>query len=1124
MKKSSVIKNIPLNLRSLIIMLGALSFLFSDNISEKTFLFCLKSNISPLEITRSNESFTVNNENLNVYFLRNDIVNIEEWIPHATEQDHDGDIYLNRIYRVYISDDSRKDVTSLISEISSFSFVKYAENEFIRTPKYSPNDPMLEIQCSLNSVKAKSAWDFWDIPNGIIPEGSQVLMASVDTGVDYTHPDLQDNAWINQAEIPEFMAETGLDENGDGDVDASEVVTWMIVNNVGDLNGDGVVNLRDAVSDNSPFEDFEDNDGNGYVDDLLGWDCSGVYGTDDNDPFPKEGVANNSTWAHGTHVAGILAATSDNDLGIASTAYNSKFISVKCSRENQSGEPGINDGFAGILYAAKAGYYAGTFTIINNSWGGGGYSGSENATINTAFNTYGAIITCAAGNGLDDTWAEEYTSHYPSSYDNSTSVCAMGCSYVWGNWATYHYTVDLAAPGENIHSAIIGSGYEAWDGSSMASPNAASCIGLLKAYYPNWSNQQLLDRTYSAADRRVYEVNPGYDTCNGNSGEDCFGHGMVDIYKAIGMDFSPNISIDSSYVDVLSDDDGVLNPNETANFIVQLYNEEGWVDASTLIASLSTENEDVTIINNIATYGSVVNGGIGLPIEDGFQIYVSGDIQLGIIDFTIDLVAISNSGYQYTNTLEVTLDVSLFQSGYPFDSNSEIRSAPLVIDLDGDGLNEVVFADYNGKIRVIKNGSELENDIFPFDTGDQIWGAISSADLDLDGVIDFVVASKSGYIYIFDINGLKSSYNADRWLIGTPVIGNIDEDEELEVIIGGYQSPTSSCPLYAINYDGTDVDGFPYIVGEKIKSGVAIADMDENGIDDIIFGTDGDNIYVLLDNLTIAPNFPIDLGNNIQSEPAVYIMEDEKVILTGCKNNNFYAFNYSTGELRFVIPTGDDVYTSPSFDQDGNIYFGSDDGNVYGVDIDGNALSGFPLYLGSTISGSIVFSDLDGDQSEDMVIATGSGEIFAYHQNLDLFDYFPVDYQFPISSSPQILDMDLDGDLEIIAGTSGDLIVIDVKNTSTANIDSWSLYKGDWRRSGDYLQGGSSIGDCDYPQVGDLNCNQIVDVVDIIAVVNIIFGNPDDYSEYQLWAADVNGNEIIDVVDIIAIVNFILGN
>ena len=87
------------------------------------------------------------------------------------------------------------------------------------------------------------------------------------------------------------------------------------------------------------------------------------------------------------------------------------------------------------------------------------------------------------------------------------------------------------------------------------------------------------------------------------------------------------------------------------------------------------------------------------------------------------------------------------------------------------------------------------------------------------------------------------------------MIGNIDDDEELEIVVGGYESPTSTSPLFAINHDGSDVEGFPYIVGEKIKAGVAIADMDDNGIDDIIFGTDSDNLHVLLDDLTYDQNF-----------------------------------------------------------------------------------------------------------------------------------------------------------------------------------------------------------------------------------------------------------------------------
>ena len=1128
---NSSIKNIPLAIRSLIIILGAFSFLYSSNpiTSDKTFLFCLKSNQDLLEINRFEEGFSVDNEELNSFFVRNKIVNIERWLPYANENDYDGDIYLNRIYRVYVDEHRSADISKNILELSSYSFIKYAENEFIRTPKYSPNDPLVTTQCSLNSVKATSAWDFWDIPNNIIPDGREVLLASVDTGVDYTHPDLQNNSWINQAEIPEWMSEAGLDSNGDGYIEAAEVVEFLENENM-DINNDGEYSLRDAVSDGSPFEDDIDNDGNGYTDDLIGWDNSGYYGPDDNDPFPKEDVANNSTWAHGTHVAGILAATTDNDLGMASTAYNAKFISVKVSRENQSGEPGISDGYSGILYAAKAGYYAGTFTIINNSWGGGGYSASENSTINTAYNTYGAIITCAAGNGDEGSGSQEYGSHYPSSYENSTSVCAMGCSYSWGNWATYHYTVDLAAPGESINSAIIGQSFESWDGSSMASPNAASCFGLLKAYYPNWTNQQLRDRMYATADRKVYEDNPEYETCNGNSGDDCFGYGMVDVYKAIGVDFSPSISIDTSYVLTVNDDDGVLNPGENGELVISLSNQEGWVNANALIANLSTDNEYIQLSNDVISYGQLPSGQSVTP-QENFEFSVSTDIELGEVEFILDVVAVGLNGYQYTASYNVDIDVSLFQSGFPFDTNSEIKSASAVVDLDNDNINEIILADYSGQVRIIKEGIELDNEHFPYDTGNQIWGAVSSADLDLDGLIDFVVASKSKYIYIFDINGLKASYYADRYLIGTPVIGNIDTDEYLEIVVGGYSGSTSSNPIYAINYDGSEVDGFPYVLGEKIKAGVAIVDMDGNGIGDIIFGTDGEEINVLLDNLTIAPNFPVNLDDfhngagsrQVQSEPAVYDTGSEKIILAGSKDNNFYAINYSDASLRFMIPTDDDIFTSPSFDASGNIYFGSDDGFVYAVDIDGNMIDGFPLEIGSSIVGSIVFSDLDGNGEEDMVVGTAIGELYAYNDNFELFDYFPIDYQFPYSSSPQIIDYDQDGDLEILAGTSGDLVVVDMKYQ--AEIDevdpSWSLFKGDLLRTGFYYNSDSS-GGCTI--LGDVNCDLIIDIIDIIIVVNMIMDGLEEFSASELWAADINDDAIIDILDVLIIVNIVLDN
>ena len=118
-----------------------------------------------------------------------------------------------------------------------------------------------------------------------------------------------------------------------------------------------------------------------------------------------------------------------------------------------------------------------------------------------------------------------------------------------------------------------------------------------------------------------------------------------------------------------------------------------------------------------------------------------------------------DDGYVYSNEINFSVEVTLSQENFPYDTNSELRAAPVIVDLDDDGVNEILMADYFGMVRVFKNNQEIENETFPYDTGDQIWGSISSADVDLDGLLDFAVASKSGHLYLFDINGLKFDYN-----------------------------------------------------------------------------------------------------------------------------------------------------------------------------------------------------------------------------------------------------------------------------------------------------------------------------------------------------------------------------
>ena len=1067
------------------LLIGAslvLGILIPSDISNSTFLFCLKSTDNPLSVKIYDNTFSVNNSELDKILHDVGVIGLEEWIPGATKDDRSGEIFLNRIYRAYISKDGNvKNVMDLLS--SQYSFL-YIEHENIHKLHYEPNDPNYSQQCSISSLKADKAWDFWDIPSGIIPEGQEVLLASVDTGVDYTHPDLKESLWINQLEIPQWAQEAGIDLNGDGYVSSSEVEEF-IVNEGMDNNSDGEYNLRDFVCEGSGFRDGIDADGNGYTDDLIGWDSSGYLGVDDPDPYPREDASSNGTWAHGTHVAGILAATTDNDLGMSSAVYDAKIISVKTSRDYQQTDPGVNDGYAGITYAAKAGYYSGTFTIINNSWGGGNYSFSENAVIENAHESYGAVVLSSAGNGDDP--AGEYQKEYPAGYDYVLSVSAIGCSGVWGNWATYHESVDLAAPGESILSSVIGQGYDSWDGSSMACPNAASAIGLLKAYYPQWDNDQLIDRILVSSDDFIYDLNPEYINCPDNDGAEvlegyCLGQGMVDVYKAIGMDFSPNIILESYSVEITEGDgDDVLNPGDSFNLTISLKNQEGWATGYSLQANVESLNQSVVVSNSSFETDFLESNNLYSSLVP-ISITLDDDIGLDDVEFVINVSAIGSNNYIYNETLFFDIPVSLIQSGYPYDTNSQVDSGPLVVDFDSDGSLEVIFGDYAGLVHVLDSqGNPIESDFFPYDTGNQIWASPAAADIDLDGNLDIVIASKNKHLYAFDLNGLKFEYDADQFLIGTPVIANMDTDDELEIAIGGY---SSSGDIFVLNHDGTDLDGFPLEINEKMWKGFAVHDLNNNGLDDLVVTTDGDDlILVVYDDATTQTLLVAD--DKFKSSPSIIAANGEYVIMAGSYDDKMYAVS-SYGVSLFDVQTADQVNSSASFVDIGGTpyaFFGSDDGFLYAVDLEGNFLDGWPQEIGEDVDNSVSFADLDGDGESEVIIGV-SNKLYAYHIDGSLYYRFPVSYDFSFTSSPTIIDLDGDGDLEIIAGSAGDVISIDIMDSgllSQFGYPYWNQDRGNNMRTGFYE---SFDIECLAPTLGDLNCDGFLDILDIVSIVN----------------------------------------
>ena len=626
-----------MNYLTIIVFPFFFNLLFSNNIWENKLLFCLDKEVTPIIIKENN---IINNNELKQVLNGFNILLIEPWLTGATEDDFDNDIYLNRIYRITLLENNIDSINKIKQTLESLNFIHSVEYEYYRKPLYTPNDQYYNNQWFLPDINSNLVWDLWT-DNGLIPGDRDVILASVDLGVNWSHPDLRNNLWQNLAE----------DADGDGHTIEGSGNNWYL--DPGDLNG-----IDDDDWDNNPST---------YIDDLIGWDPSGINGMDDNDPDPP----NSGGWSHGTHVAGLLSSTTNNSTGISSTAFNCSIMSVKVSTENQQNEIYITDGFDGILYASKAGYFSKGFSIVNNSWGGLGYSQYEQSVINTCFNQYNTIIVCAGGNGGDwnSSSGESNSSHYPSGYDNVVSVCPIGTNNSWNHWATYGSTVDLASPGESIRSCTGNSSYESWDGSSMASPVAASVFGLLKSYNMNWNNKMIQTMVLETANPIIYNINTETYL------QGMLGKGKVDALTAITTPLFPKLEYSGEDIVILNDNDGVINPGEQINLSIILFNNVDWGDA-TNVSLLLESDANVEILNQNIFIGNISSGGVGINIEEPFEILFDSSLTESDVIFTLNILS-NQSGYiAYTQSFPIILSI--------------IESSMILGDINADSLINVL--------------------------------------------------------------------------------------------------------------------------------------------------------------------------------------------------------------------------------------------------------------------------------------------------------------------------------------------------------------------------------------------------------------------------------------------------
>ncbi len=731
--------------------------------------------------------------------------------PAAGSADED----LTRFYIVHLPAGAA--LERALADYGALPEIAGAEPVGIMPVSFVPNDPARTFQFQLGQPNDRDSdvYEAWDVTQG----DTSIVIAIVDTGVQYNHPDLGGSAPYTGGNIWTNFVELG--------------------------GAPGI-----------------DDDLNGFVDDFRGWDfITGVAGavgedlnTPDNDPSDFVG--------HGTFCAGMASARTNNGVGIAGTGFRTKIMCLRAGWDNGGSGGGAVDMSAcaqAINYAQANGAH-----IVNCSWQNSNLTALVNAVTN-AINS-GVSVVVAAGNGGTNSTAQNYL----ASRGDCVDVAATDANDLRASFSNFGAWIDVSAAGSDVYSTYSNHytpTYASGGGTSFSAPMTAGALALLQGYrrslgLPLLSSVQALLRLRDTGDN-IDALNPGF---GGFLSTRLNAHRLLtdpptSWINALGGAVTTSPAI--ADLDADGDDEVVVGASDQKMIAVGGALGDtipGWPVAVTGAVTSSPAVWDVDqdglpeiIVGTNQGWIYAINGdGSFVP---GWPVQLTGAIYGAPAIDDLDPAPGLECAVGTAGARVYVLDhAGTVLPGWPVTTRGEVRASPALHDLDGDGNGEIVVGALDSTVYVFRgDGSAFPG--WPVAVGDIVIASAGVGDMDRDGAPDIVVGSYDQKIYGFSASGMP--------LAGWPVsvfgsvrsapalVDLVGNDGWLEAIVIS-DGPT----VYVIRNDGSFAPGWPQALGGQAPGGAVVADVDADGdLNVLALGSDR-YLWNFASNGVIRPGWP----------------------------------------------------------------------------------------------------------------------------------------------------------------------------------------------------------------------------------------------------------------------------